>query len=170
MRKISKTMKPIRKHIINTVSSQNLVLIHSRQQKVAPLQRGICLSSRSQSADFKCPNSWSSNTLANWFEEPTHWKRPRCWERLRAGREGVDRGWDGWMASSTQWTWIWVDSRSWWWTGRPGMLGSQRVRHDWATEMNMSENISAGLIHWGVLTMVVSSLEVVRKLFLLKNL
>ena len=89
MRKISKTMKPIRKHIINTASSQNLVLIHSRQQKVAPLQRGICLSSRSQSADFKCPNNWSSNTLANWFEEATHWKRPRCWERLKAGGEGA---------------------------------------------------------------------------------
>ena len=55
------------------------------------------------------------------------------------GREGHDRGWDGWMASPTQWTWVWVNSRSWWWTGRPGVLqsmGSQRVRHDWATELN----------------------------------
>ena len=63
-----------------------------------------------------------------------------CWERLRAGREG-DRGWDGWMASPTQWTWVWVNSRSWWWTGRPGVLqsvGSQRVRHDWATELTDS--------------------------------
>ena len=61
-----------------------------------------------------------------------------CWERLRAG-EGDDRGWDGWMASLTQWTWVWVNSMSWWWTGRPGMLqsmGSQRVRHVWATELN----------------------------------
>jgi len=52
--------------------------------------------------------------------------------------EGDDRGWDGWMASLTQWTWVWVNSRSWWWTGRPGMLqsmGLQRVRHDWATEL-----------------------------------
>ena len=60
-------------------------------------------------------------------------------ERLRAGREGADRGWDGWMASPTQWAWVWVDSGSWWWTGRPGVLwfmGSQRVRHDWATELN----------------------------------
>ena len=68
------------------------------------------------------------------------WKRPWCWERLRAGGEGDDRGWDGWMASQTQWTWVWVDSGSWWWTGRPGMLlfmGSQRVRHDWATELNV---------------------------------
>jgi len=84
---------------------------------------------------------WSrnSNTLATWCEELTHLKRPWCWERLRAGGEGDDRGWDGWMASPIQWTWVWVDSGSWWWTGRPGVLqfmGSQRVRHDWATELN----------------------------------
>ena len=57
----------------------------------------------------------------------------------RAGGEGDDRGWDGWMASPTQWTWVWVNSRSWWWTGRPGVLrfmGSQRVRHDWVTVLN----------------------------------
>ena len=62
-------------------------------------------------------------------------------EILREGREGDDRGWDGWMASPTQWTWMWVDSRSWWWTGRPGVLcfmGSQRVGHHWATELNWS--------------------------------
>ena len=82
-------MKPIRKHIINTASSQNLVLIHSRQEKVATLKRGICLSSRSQPTNFKCPNSWSSNTLANWFKEPTHWKRPRCWKRMKTGGEGA---------------------------------------------------------------------------------
>ena len=72
----------------------------------------------------------------------THWKRPWFWERLRAGGEGDDRGWDGWMASPTQWTWVWVDSQSWWWTGRPGMLwfmGSQRVKHNWATELNWTE-------------------------------
>ena len=69
-------------------------------------------------------------------------KRPWCWEGLGAGGEGDDRGWDGWMASPTQWTWVWVNSGSWWWTGRPGMLqlmGSQRVRHDWATELNWAE-------------------------------
>ena len=62
-----------------------------------------------------------------------------CWERLRSGGEGHDRGWDGWMASPTQWTWVWVDSGSWWWTGRAGVLqfmGLQRVRHNWATELN----------------------------------
>ena len=57
--------------------------------------------------------SWNYNTLATWCEELTHLKRPWCWERLKA-REGNDRGWDGWMASPTQWTWIWVNSRSWW--------------------------------------------------------
>ena len=64
-------------------------------------------------------------------------KRPWCWERLRAGGEGDSRGWDGWIASSTQWTWVWVDSGSWWWTGRPGVLqfmGSQRVGHDWVVD------------------------------------
>ena len=61
------------------------------------------------------------------------------WEGLGAGGEGDDRGWDGWMASPTRWTWVWVNSRSWWWTGRPGMLwfmGSQRVGHDWVTDLN----------------------------------
>ena len=81
--------------------------------------------------------SWNSNTLATWCEEPTHWKRPWCWERLKGGN-GDDRGWGGWMASPTQWTLIWVNSGSWWWTGRPGKLqsmGSQRVGHDWTTEL-----------------------------------
>ena len=80
--------------------------------------------------------------LATWYEELTHLKRPWCWERLRAGGEGDDRGWDGWMASLTQRTWVWVDSGSWWWAGRPGMLwfmGSQRVRHDWATKLNWTD-------------------------------
>ena len=59
-----------------------------------------------------------------------------CSKRLKAGAEGDDRKWDGWMASSSQWTWVWMNSGSWWWTGRPGVLrfmGSQRVGHDWAT-------------------------------------
>ena len=69
------------------------------------------------------------------------WKKPWCWERLTEG-EGIDRGRDGWMASPIQWTWVWVNSRSWWWTGRPGVLqpmGSQRVEHNWATELNWTE-------------------------------
>ena len=83
--------------------------------------------------------SWNSNTLATWCEELTHWKRPWCWERLKAGREGDDRGWDGWMASLTQWTWVWASFGSWWWTGKPGVLPSmvlQKVRHEWMTELN----------------------------------
>ena len=66
------------------------------------------------------------------------WKRPLWWERLRAGGEGYDRRWVGWMASPTRWTWVWASSRSWWWTGRPGVLqptGSQRVGHDWAADL-----------------------------------
>ena len=82
---------------------------------------------------------WNSNTLATSCEELTHWKRPWCWEGLGAGGEGDDRGWDGWTTSLTWWTWVWVNSGSWWWTGRPGVLqfmGSQRVEHDWVTELN----------------------------------
>ena len=82
---------------------------------------------------------WNSNTLATSCEELTHLKRPRCWERLKAGGEGDDRRWDGWMASPTRWTWVWVRSWSWWWTGKPGVLqsiGLQRVGHDWAVEVN----------------------------------
>ena len=86
--------------------------------------------------------SWNSNILATCCEELTHWKRPWCWERLKVGEEGDDRGCDGWMASPTPWTWVWVSSGSWWWTGRPGVLqsmGSQRVGHDWVTELNLTD-------------------------------
>ena len=80
--------------------------------------------------------SWNSNTLATWCEELTHWKGHWCWERLRAGGEAGDRGWDGWMASPTQWTWVWVDSGSWWCSGRPDVLWfvgsqSQTWLRDW---------------------------------------
>ena len=88
--------------------------------------------------------SWNSNTLTTWWKEPTHCKRPWCWERLKVGEEGDDRGWDGWMESSTPWTWIWASSGSWWWIGKPGMLqsmGLQRVGHDWATGMNWTEEM-----------------------------
>ena len=85
---------------------------------------------------------WNSNTLATWYKKLTHLKIPWCWERLKAGGKGDNRRWDGGMASPTQWTWVGVNSRSWWWTGRPGVLqflGLQRVRHDWATELNWTE-------------------------------
>ena len=71
--------------------------------------------------------------------------------KLGAGGEGDDRGWDGWMASPTQWTWVWVDSRSWWWTGRPGVLqskGLQRVGHDWATELNVRKRQTENCVDW----------------------
>ena len=93
--------------------------------------------------------SWNSSTLATSCEELTHWKRLWCWEGFGARKEGDDRGWDGWMASLTRWTWVWVNSWSWWWTGRPGVLrfmGSQRVGHDWANELNWTE------LNWRALT------------------
>ena len=86
-------------------------------------------------AEAETPVLWPLNV-----EELTHLKRLWCWERLKAGGDRDDRGWDGWMASLTLWIWIWVNSGSWWGTGRPGMLwsmGSQRIGHDWATELNI---------------------------------
>ena len=90
--------------------------------------------------------SWNSSTLATSFEELTHWKILWCWEGLGAGGEGDDRGWDVWMTSLTRWMWVWLNSGSWWWTGRPVMLwfmGSQRVGYDWVTELNWTE------LNWG---------------------
>ena len=81
-------------------------------------------------------------------------KRPWCWERLKAGGERDNRGWDGWMASLTRWTWVWVSSGSWWWTGKPGVvqsIGSQRVRHNWETELNWTEVVSDSfVIPWSI--------------------
>ena len=82
--------------------------------------------------------SWNSNTLAMWCEELSHWKRPWCWERLRAEGEGDDRGWDGWMASPTQWTWVWADSGSWWWIGRPGVLCAES---DMTEQLNWTDEV-----------------------------
>ena len=93
-----------------------------------------------------------SNTLATSCEELIHLKRPWCWERLKAGGKRDDRGWDSWMASPTQWTWIWVNSRRWWWTGRPGVLqslGLQTDGHDWATELKW--NWISNLRVWNLL-------------------
>ena len=93
-------------------------------------------------------------SLATCCEESTPWKRLCCWERLKTGGEGDDRGWGGWMVSSTQWTWVWTSSGKRWKTGKPGVLqsmGSQRVGHDWATEQQhcYSNNIpkQSGLKH-----------------------
>ena len=98
--------------------------------------------------------SWNSNMLVTWWKESTHWKRPWCWERLKAG-EGDDGGWDGWMASPTQWTWIWVNSGNWWWTRRPGVLqsmGLQRVGHDWVTEQQIEKEIHMTIFFFPILT------------------
>ena len=87
--------------------------------------------------------SWYSSTLATWCKELTHLKRLWCWEALGAG-EGDNGRWDGWMASLTLRTWVWVDSGSWWWTGGPGVLqfmGSQRIGHDWATEPSWMKKV-----------------------------
>ena len=107
-------------------------------QQVHPKWNQFWIFIRRTDAEAQTPILWPSDTLP-----PFHWKRPWCWEILKAGGEGYDRGWDGWMVSLTWWTWVWVSSGSFWWTGRPGVLqsmGSQRVGHDWATE-----------VHWTVL-------------------
>ena len=92
--------------------------------------------------------SWNSNTLATSCEELTDWKRHWFWERLGAGGEGDNRGWDGWMASLTRCTWIWVNSGNWWWTERPGMLWFMRSQSwtrpsNW-TELNWTEKSYVG--------------------------
>ena len=102
-----------------------------------------------QSVHSKGDQSWvfigrtdvkaETHTLSTSCEQLIHWKRPWCWEGLGPGGEGDDRGWDDWMASPTRCTWVWVNSRNWQWTGRPGVLrfmGSQRVRYNWAPELN----------------------------------
>ena len=86
--------------------------------------------------------SWNSNILATGCKELTPWKRPWCLKRLKTGGKGDSRGWDDWMASQTQCTWVWVNSGSWWWAERPGVLqsmGSQRVRDDWETGLNWTD-------------------------------
>ena len=94
--------------------------------------------------------SWSSSTLDTSCEELTHWKRLWCWEGLGAGGEGDDQGWDGWIPSLTRWTWVWVNSGRWWWTGRPGVLrfmGSQRLGHDWVTELSYIDLCQISIIY-----------------------
>ena len=99
--------------------------------------------------EAESPILWS---LATSWEELTHLKRPWCWEGLGAGGEGDNRGWDGWMASLTWWTWVWVNSRSSWWTGRPDVLRSWGHKEsdttellNW-TELNWTEEVSLNFI------------------------
>ena len=96
--------------------------------------------------------SWTSTILATWCDELTHLKRSWCWERLKVGGEEDNRRWDGWMESLTQCAWVWVNSGSWVWTGKPGMLqsmGSQRAGHNWVSERFVSSLLhltSAGAV------------------------
>ena len=99
---------------------------------------------RRTDAEAETPILWPPD-VKNWL---SHLKRPWCWERLKAGGEGDNRGWDGWMASPTWWTWVWESSRSWWWTRNPGVpqsMGSQRVGYDWTTELNNRKRQKLGL-------------------------
>ena len=102
--------------------------------------------SEDQPWDFFGRNGAKVETPVLWpphAKELTHWKSLWCWEGLGAGWEGDDRGWDSWMPSLTRWTWVSVNSGSWWWTGRPGMLrfmGSQRVGQDWVTDLIWSDS------------------------------
>ena len=92
---------------------------------------------RRTDAEAETPILWPPD-VKNWLI----WKDPNAGKDWRQKEKGTTRGWDGWMASLTQWTWVWLNSGSWWWTGRPGVLqfmGSERVRHDWATELNWTE-------------------------------
>ena len=98
-----------------------------------------------QSWVFLGRNDAKAETPTVWPPHAKSWLIGRlwCWEGLGAGREGDNRGWDGWMASLTRQTWVWVNSGSWWWTGRPGVLqfmGSQRVGHNWMTELKVTKN------------------------------
>ena len=95
--------------------------------------------------DFYGRNDAKAETPVLWPPHVKTWLigKDWCWEGLGAGGKGDNRGWDGWMASLTRWIWVWVNSGSWWWTGRSGMLrfmGSQRVGCDWVTELNWTED------------------------------
>ena len=106
-------------------------------QPVHPKGNQSCTFIGRTGVEAETPMLWSPD-VKSWLI----WNDTWCWERLKAGGEGDDRGWDGWMASRTQQTWIWVNSGSWWWTGRPGVLrtiGFQRVGHNWATELNWTD-------------------------------
>ena len=95
--------------------------------------------------------SWSSNTLATWCEELTHWKRPWCWERLKAEGERDNRGWDGWMASPTWCTWVWASSGRWWRTEKPDVLQSMTYkesdRTEWLNKLSEAKGLEEGKMH-----------------------
>ena len=112
-----------------------------------------------QPCDFFGRNDAKAETPALWPPHAKSWLigKDWCWEGLGAGGEGDDRGWDGWMASLTRWTWVSVNSGRWWWTGRPGVLrfmGSQKVRHDWETDMIWSDHIKYISHHFFLLVQI----------------
>ena len=114
-------------------------------------------------------NDAKAETPILWQSHAESWLigKDWCWEGLGAGGEGADRGWDGWVASPTRWTWVWVNSGSWWWTGRPGVLqfmGSQRVGHDCATELNWTELVCVNAADFRTL---ISYLATLLKFFLI---
>ena len=93
---------------------------------------------------------WSFNTLATWCKRKGHWKKPWCWEKLKAEGEECGRGWGGWMASPIQWTWTWASSGKWWGTEKPGVLqsmGSKRTGHDLVTEKQLPSLIDKPIIN-----------------------
>ena len=120
--------------------------------------------------------SWNSNTLATWCEELTHWKRPWCWEILRVGGEGDDRGWDGWMASPSQWTLSWgrlrelvLDREAW----HTVVHGVAKSRTWLVTELNWTELMLAFSLHlhlWVCINLSQSPVEVLDKAITLKNI
>ena len=117
-----------------------------------------CLTSFTYHDVFKFHPCWSMYPYFIAFDVWIlfHWKRAWCWGRLRAGGEGGDRGWDGWMASLTQWAWVWANAGRWWRTGKPGVLpsmGLQGLRHDWVTEQQLLHRMDIPhfvypFIHW----------------------
>ena len=120
-----------------------MIFNYSSVQSFTHVQPQASLSvTSSQACSNSCPSSqWCRPTISSSVIPFSSCPQslPTCWKRLKAGGERNDRGWDGGMASLTQWTWVWAGSRSWWWTGKPGALqslGSQRIRHNWGTEMN----------------------------------
>ena len=127
--------------LLAILEARNLsfLISNSDRKEIQPVH-----SEGDQPWDFFGRNDAKAETPVLWPPHAKSWLigKDWRWEELGAGGEGDDRGWDGWMASLTRWTWVWVNSRSWWWTGRPGVLrfmGSQRVGHDWATDLIWSE-------------------------------
>ena len=117
--------------------------------------------------------SWNSNTLAIWCKEPTQWKRPWCWESLRAGGKRGNMGWDGLVISLTQGMWVWANSRRWWWTAEPGVLQSTRcqtVRHDWLNNNNKFEQTIFGWKNYTFHLVSLRHLKNIKKLLFMISL